>query len=93
MLSSYIAALLLALVAPMYVHLENTPTCALWYDGCNTCYRDSEGSPAYCTEMDCSVNMAPYCMEGTDGTEWDNRDEYLTYLGYNVNSKAGVRPS
>ncbi len=36
------------------VHAEQPPTsCKVWFDGCNTCYRSTEGGPLACTKMAC----------------------------------------
>lgn len=45
----------------------NDPQCKVWSDGCNTCSRQTPGSPGMCTLMACQVtdNYAPkpYCKE------------------------------
>ena len=40
-----------------------SPLCRVWFDGCNTCTRDSEGGVLSCTEMACFQNTGAYCKE------------------------------
>ncbi len=46
------------------------PRCKSWYDGCNTCSRQSPGSPAMCTLRACTPESMtkPYCTSYFDGT-------------------------
>lgn len=37
--------------------------CKVWYDGCNTCSRQSLGAPMACTLMYCFAHNQPYCKE------------------------------
>ncbi len=50
---------------------EAPATCKVWYDGCNTCSRQSVGSPLACTMMYCFQNAGASCREyfgnGSDG--------------------------
>uniref|UniRef100_A0A7S3ITP9 Uncharacterized protein n=1 Tax=Strombidium inclinatum TaxID=197538 RepID=A0A7S3ITP9_9SPIT len=86
---SVILALLMSLVSSIYVHLENPADCERWYDGCNTCIRESIGEGAACTEMACVRNAGEYCLENFDGDTWDSREEYLEYLGHDTRLRTG----
>lgn len=37
------------------------PQCKSWYDGCNSCSRETSTSPAMCTLRACFVQEKPYC--------------------------------
>lgn len=56
-----------------YTNPADDPQCKSWFDGCNTCSRQSPGSPAMCTLMACMMIEGaypkPYCKEyfGTAG--------------------------
>lgn len=40
------------------------PGCNAWYDGCNRCGRDEDGS-VVCTQMACEAYRAGYCTDGS----------------------------
>jgi hypothetical protein len=42
---------------------EPPSNCKVWYDGCNTCSRQSPGSPMACTLLYCFAHNTPYCKE------------------------------
>jgi hypothetical protein len=42
---------------------EAPASCKVWYDGCNTCSRQSVGGPLMCTMMACFRNAGSYCKE------------------------------
>ena len=46
----------------------NDPRCKAWYDGCNSCSRNSAGEPAMCTLRACMAEMMakPYCTAWFD---------------------------
>lgn len=61
-------------------HPENNPQCKAWYDGCNTCSRQSPGSPAMCTMMACmgAPEIAPYCKAYFDDTPRANKPPVIS---------------
>lgn len=46
------------------------PQCKSWYDGCNTCSRETPQSPAMCTLRACAfdTNSKPYCTAWFDSS-------------------------
>jgi hypothetical protein len=50
-----------------YTNPADDPQCKSWFDGCNTCSRQSSGSPVMCTLMACILDgqgqSKPYCKE------------------------------
>jgi peptidoglycan hydrolase-like protein with peptidoglycan-binding domain len=48
---------------------ETAPAnCKVWYDGCNTCSRQTPGGPLMCTMMACFAHNTPYCKEYFNGS-------------------------
>lgn len=51
-----------------YPNPADDPTCQAWYDGCNSCSRETPTSPAMCTLRACSPESMtkPYCTAWFD---------------------------
>jgi len=46
------------------IEAEEAPVnCKSWFDGCNQCFRGSEGGPLACTKMACSENLPAMCNQ------------------------------
>jgi peptidoglycan hydrolase-like protein with peptidoglycan-binding domain len=51
-----------------YQNPADNPSCKAWYDGCNSCARESASSPAACTLKYCAVPEKPYCTAYFDSS-------------------------
>lgn len=52
---------------------ENNPRCRAWYDGCNSCSRETPGGPAICTLRACIQQAPAYCTAYFDDDSTANR--------------------
>lgn len=60
------------------INVEAPANCMRWFDGCNQCFRESEGVPLACTEMACMENKDPVCNEYFEISKEDNTKDNIT---------------